>query len=306
MSEPAHPLSNPPVPFAVLGAPRAASPLVFDSPHSWRHWPAAGWPTLATPAQLDTSWDAWVDEIWAEALDGRAPLLAARFHRAYIDANRARDDIDPEMLAGPWTVPLAPSATSRRGMGLIRRTVLPDVPMYGAPLPPHEVRGRLERCYDPYHERLAQLVRSAHAAHGFSVFVDCHSMKSVGNAMNEDNGAARPDLVLGDLEGRTSDPRLFGWVAQALREAGYSVGLNHPYPGQELIRRHGRPAHGRHGLQIEIRRSLYMDEARCEKHAGFGSLVADLGRFVQRLSAALAGELGASLARRPSPPTPEE
>ena len=120
------------------------------------------------------------------------------------------------------------------------------------------------------------------------------------------DGTAPTSIGIAAVGGSSDSRRLSVDLRGANEVFDYSVGLNHPYPGQELIRRHGRPAHGQHGLQIEIRRSLYMDEARCEKHAGFGSLVADLGRFVQRLSAALAGKLGASLARRPSPSTPEE
>lgn len=280
---------------AVVGPVDAASPLVFDSPHSWRLWPADGSATAVTQAQLDTSWDAWVDELWAEAIGGAAPLLAARFHRAYIDANRARDDIDTTMLSEPWPGPVAPAATSRRGMGLIRREVLPGVPMYRGQLAVADVRARLQHCYDPYHARLARLVERAHAAHGFSVHIDCHSMKSVGNAMNEDHGAPRPDMVVSDFEGRTADGQLVQWVVQALRGLGYSVGVNQPYRGGELVRRHGRPATGRHSLQIEIKRALYMDEARFERHAGFRHLARDLGRVVRQLRTMLDRELGARL-----------
>jgi N-formylglutamate deformylase len=170
--------------------------------------------------------------------------LSARFHRAYIDANRARDDIDPALLHEAWPGPLAPGATSRRGMGLIRRDALPGVPMYAQPLSVEDVRSRIERCYDPYHAQLADMVEAAHAAHGFSVHIDCHSMKSVGNAMNEDDGAPRPDFVVSDLHGRCADARLRDWVVQALRASGCSVGVNDPYRGGELVRRHVRPAVG--------------------------------------------------------------
>ncbi len=63
-------------------------PLVVDTPHSWKTWPSMQ-STSATSSELMTSWDAFVDELWALALQQRAPLLSANFHRAYIDANRA-------------------------------------------------------------------------------------------------------------------------------------------------------------------------------------------------------------------------
>lgn len=264
-----------------------ASPLVFDSPHSWGQWPEGGTPTQAPAHALATTWDAWIDELWATAAQGRAPVLAARFHRSFIDANRARDDIDAGLLDGPWPEPLSPGAACLRGMGLIRRLALPDVPMYAAPLPVAEVRARITDYYDPYHQTLADLIEAAHANFGLSVHIDCHSMKSVGNGMNVDAGQARPDMVVSNLAGRTSEAFLLRWVVQHLRSLGYRVQANHPYQGAELVRRHGRPAEGRHSLQIEINRAVYMNEARLERHDGFERLARDLGTLVATLDEGL-------------------
>ncbi len=256
------------------------SPLVLDSPHSWRDWPEDAPAPRVPPEALWTGWDAWIDELWATASRGRAPVLAARFQRGYIDANRARDDIDVAMLAGPWPGPVNPGAACHRGMGLIRKLALPGMPLYDAPLSVAEVQGRITRCYDPYHQALARLIDEAHAEFGVSVHIDCHSMKSVGNGMNVDAGQPRPDMVVSDLAGRASDPFLLRWVVQHLRSLGYRAQANHPYQGAELVRRYGRPAEGRHSLQIEINRALYMDEARFERHAGFDRLARDLGTLV--------------------------
>src|SRR3546814_14538853 len=87
-------------------------------------------------------------------------------------------------------------------------------------------------------------------------------MKSVGTAITPDGpGAARPDMVIGDLEGQSCDPAFTAFVAGRLRALGYSVAVNHPYKGAEIIRAHGRPADGRHSLPIEIKRALYMNQA---------------------------------------------
>lgn len=269
-------------PFEVLSPHAAdASPLVFDSPHSWPHWPA-GVPTIAPAEALRSSCDAWVDELWVGAIDGRAPLLAARFHRSYIDVNRASDDIDPALLAGSWPGPLNPGDRSRRGFGLLRRLALPDVPVYAQPLSVQDVQQRLERFYMPYHARLAALIDAAHGRHGAVLHINCHSMKSVGTAMNEDAGRPRPDIVLSDLDGRSAGPRILEWMSEPLRECGYSVQLNDPYRGEEILRRHGRPTLGRFSVQIELKRSLYMDEQQFVRHEGFRHLVADLGTCIGR------------------------
>lgn len=264
-----------------------ASPLVFDSPHSWGEWPEGGTPTQAPPEALASTWDAWIDELWGAASRGRAPVLAARFHRSFIDANRARDDIDADLLDGTWPEPLNPGAACLRGMGLIRRLALPDVPMYAAPLPLAEVQGRIADYYDPYHQALSDLIEAAHARFGLSVHVDCHSMKSVGNRMNVDAGQARPDMVVSDRMGQACDPFLLRWAVSLLRGLGYRVQVNHPYQGAELVRRHGRPDRGRSSLQIEINRALYMDEKRLARHEGFDRLARDLSVFVEQLDTGL-------------------
>ena len=298
-SVPPTPLADP-APFHFAGAGRAGdSPLVFDSPHSWRDWPAEGTPLAAPLQALDTSCDVWVDALWATAVRGRAPVLAARFHRTFIDANRARDDIDVELLDGSWPGVARPSGACRRGMGLIRRLVLPGLPVYATRLPVAEVQARIARYYDPYHAQLEALIDAAHAAFGVSCHIDCHSMKSVGNGMNIDAGQERPDMVVSDLEGQASDPFLLRWVATTLRGLGYRVQVNHPYRGAELVRRHGRPVAGRHSLQVEINRALYMDEVRVERHAGFDRLAQDLGTLVDALDTGLRTELYPSRATRP-------
>lgn len=276
-------------PYVVSGASASpTSPLVFDSPHSWPHWRKDGPPTAAPAQALRTACDAWVDTLWNEAIDGRAPMLAARFHRTYIDANRARDDIDPELLDRPWPSPLNPSDKSRRGFGLLRRLALPGVAMYDRKLTVEDVEQRIRRCYDPYHTKLAALIDAAHARHGIVLHIDCHSMKSVGNAMNEDCGRPRPDIVVSDLDGASADGLLVRWMAAVLTRRGLRVQINQPYRGGELIRRHARPSCGRHSVQIEINRALYMDEQRFVRTPGYHQLVAHLKAFVAQLPRGLA------------------
>ena len=53
----------------------------------------------------------------------------------------------------------------------------------------------------------------------------------------------------------------------------------------ELVRRYSEPGAGRHSLQVEINRALYMDEERVCKSDGFERLQHTLGE----LTAAIAG-----------------
>ena len=51
------------------------------------------------------------------------------------------------------------------------------------------------------------------------------------------------------------------------------------------MRKHGRPAESRHSLQIEIKRTLYMDEETLEPNAGSRASRRDLARLTATLAA---------------------
>ncbi|WKW12741.1 N-formylglutamate amidohydrolase [Pseudogemmatithrix spongiicola] len=273
------------IPFRIHEPAGAPSPIVVDSPHSGLEMPE-DFGTIATLDALRTTWDAFVDELWADAPAHGATLVAASFPRAYIDVNRREDDLDPALLATPWPTPLAPTDYSRRGMGLIRRLALPEVPMYAAPLAVEAVEARLVRYYRPYREALRARIAACRATHGIAIYLDAHSMKSRGNAMNVDADAARPDVVVSDRHGTTADPRVTAFVADRFRSQGYSVQLNDPYQGGDLVRSFGAPADGVHAVQVEVNRARYMDEAAFTKSQEFAALRAACGDCVRALATA--------------------
>ena len=85
--------------------------------------------------------------------------------------------------------------------------------------------------------------------------------------------------------GPTPDGVIEARQIERLREMGYSVQLNHPFKGAELVERFGRPWQGRHSLQIEVNRGLYMDEDRIEKHDGFEALKGSIERLMDDICA---------------------
>jgi N-formylglutamate deformylase len=253
--------------YVVSPAIGRPAPVVIDSPHSGFTFPD-GWAPSAPLAALRTTWDAHVDRLWAHAPSHGAVLLAAQFPRAFCDVNRAEDDLDPAVLDAPWPSPLRPTSYSQRGMGLIRRLALPDEPIYAAPLRVREVEARIARFYRPYRAALRALLEEARAVDGFVWHVNCHSMKSVGNAMNLDAGAPRPDIVVSDGRGTTANPAWTARIAAWFTARGYRTAVNDPYQGGDLVRAFGAPAAGVHSVQIEVNRALYMDEASTVPHEG--------------------------------------
>lgn len=280
-------------PPVLVHEPRGArAPIVVDSPHSGMAWPPDFSPT-ASRAAIQTTWDAFVDELWADAPSAGATLIAATFPRVYVDVNRAADDIDPELLADAWPAPLTPTDYTRRGMGLIRRNALPTVPMYDRLLRVDEVQHRIDAYYRPYRTELKAHLDALHAEFGTVWHIDCHSMKSRGNAMNIDNGSTRPDLVVSDRHGTTADPAETAWVAAWFGARGFSVQVNVPYQGGDLVRSTGAPSHGRHSVQIELNRALYMDEAAFARGPRFDEIRALCGDFIAALAARIGSVPGA-------------
>jgi N-formylglutamate deformylase len=258
-------------------------PLVFDSPHSGILYPDDFRFACPLPV-LRTAEDTYVDELYGAAPEFGAALLAACFPRSYIDVNRALSDIDPALIDGAWPERIEPGEKTRLGMGLIRRLAKPELPVYDRKLSVAEVAARIERCYRPYHAALDEICDRLHEKFGIVRYVDCHSMPSEGNAMSSDPGAKRADFVLGDRDGTSCGRELTEFVARVLKGRGYDVRINDPYKGVELVRRHGRPAAGRHALQIEVNRALYMDERTQRKTANFEHLKADITHLVEALA----------------------
>jgi len=260
--------------------PRAgAVPLVLDSPHSGAVYPDDFAYCCPLPV-LRRAEDSFVDELYEAAPAHGATLIAALFPRSYIDVNRAADDLDPGVMAGALPPYLVPRPTTR--VGLVRRHAQPGVPIYDRKLAPDEVLARIERYHAPYHRVLDDSCDGLHREFGALWHVNCHSMPSHGNRGKGYKGE-HGDFVLGDRDGTTCAPEFTDFVARFLRGRGYDVRINEGYKGVEIVRRHGRPADNRHSLQIEVDRSLYLDQKTLEKLPGFDELKADLARLVAAL-----------------------
>ena len=87
--------------------------------------------------------------------------------------------------------------------------------------------------------------------------------------------------MLGDRDGTTCDPAFTEFVRTTLVAMGYVVRVNDPYKGVELVRAYSDPLRGRHSLQVEINKRLYMDEAARRKHDGFEALQRNLQQMIE-------------------------
>lgn len=276
--------------FVVHGGGGQSTPFVFCSPHSGRIYPQCFLDaSRLPPRQLRKSEDCFVDELFAGAADLGAPMIAARFPRAFVDVNREPYELDPELIDGP--LPAFANVRSVRvagGLGTIARIVADQEEIYRERLPIAVVMQRIEQLYGPFHEALSSLVSGTCGHYGMAFLIDCHSMPS--SAVG-DNTPQRPDFVLGDRFGTSCDGRLTRCFRDRLAALGYSVQINRPYAGGFITEHYGRPRHAVHALQVEINRGLYMDERTLEKSPGFADLQDDLIRVTEALIRDLPGRL---------------
>jgi len=275
-------ISGPP-PFEVMAPLRQTLPLVFNSPHSGRHYPEAFLKaSRLDPTAIRRSEDTFVEELFAPAVAHGSPLLKANFPRAWLDVNREPYELDPKMFDG--SLPAYANVRSIRvagGLGTIARIVSETEEIYSGPLCVEEGLARIDGVYKPYHRTLRELVLATHALFGFAVLIDCHSMPS---SVRGTPNRLRPDIVLGDRYGTSCAGELTDIVAHSLTRLGYSVSRNKPYAGGFITEHYGQPVRGLHAMQIEVNRGLYMDEQRFAKTAGFTRLAADLEGVIGSLA----------------------
>lgn len=264
-----------------------ATPVVLDSPHSGVDYPA-DFGHCCDLALLRSAEDTHVEKLYDFAPGLGVAWIEALFPRSYLDANRNVTEIDTTLFDSPWPGSIETDARAlakvRLGKGLVWRCTDEGVPIYDRQLTVEEVQSRIAGCWKPYHAAVAQAIAQAHAKHGYSIHVNCHSMPAVAGDYSTDfPGLAHADFVVGDRDGTSADPRLSVLVCRHLESLGYSVSYNHPYKGVELVRRYGDPARQRHSIQLEINRRLYMSEQTFELTDGVVKLRADLRSLVMRL-----------------------
>jgi N-formylglutamate amidohydrolase len=272
-------------PFEILSPEEWTAPAVFNSPHSGRDFPEDFLRQSRLPRHtLRKSEDCFVDELFLSCVAHGAPMLRARVPRSYIDLNREPYELDPRMFSGE--LPGYANTSSPRvagGLGTIPRIVSEGEEIYRGRIDFGEARRRIEQIYLPYHRTLSALTNAVLSKAGEVLLVDCHSMPASASTHVTPQVAGGVDVVLGDRFGASCAEDISGFVEDQLRSSGLRVLRNKPYAGGFITQNHGAPHRGQHALQIEINRSLYMNEVTLEKTSGFH----DMRAILEKLSGAL-------------------
>ena len=266
---------------------RAESCVVFASPHSGSVYPPDMMrKTILSALMVRSSEDAFVDQFFDTAPQHGAAFIKATVSRAYIDLNRSPDELDPALIEGVRKQGHNPRVAS--GLGVIPRVVANGRAIYRGKLGFSEAKDRLEHYWHPYHKALQGVLDAAMRYHGQAVLIDCHSMPREAVDSVARTGARRPDIVLGDRFGAAAAGSVVDRVESAFRAQGFEVARNAPFAGAYITQAYGRPVRGQHAVQVEIDRSLYMNEKTIQPNGDFDAVqrairlaVAEISRIGQ-------------------------
>ncbi len=269
-------------PFTLLRPSERTSAVVFASPHSACDYPE--WfvrRSLLDAHTIRSSEDAFVDKLFESAPRYGAPFLVAGAPRAFLDLNRDFNELDPALIRGVSKATHNPRVAS--GLGVIPRVVSNGRPIYEGKMPLAEAEARIEKYWRPYHTQLQALLDESRETFGRAILIDCHSMPHEAVNSVARSGLSRPEIVLGDRFGASAETEIVDEIESIFAGAGLRVARNAPFAGAYVTRHYGRPARKQHAIQIEIDRSLYLDEKRILPNSNFESFKALIDTVVAQL-----------------------
>ena len=263
-------------------------PLIIDSPHSGTEYPL-DFNHQADFAQLRQAEDSYVDELYKHVSSIGGVFLDAKFPRSYIDPNRSENDFILEDLHeknnSACEIKFKPTIKSQLGIGLVWLKIPPNgEPMYKDKITLKQLMHRVNTYHRPYHKILKNILDNTYKKFGNFYHVNAHSMQNQATAMSDQSqGTKRPDFVIGDREGTSCKRRFTDLIVDFLKSLNYSVDVNYPYKGMELVRAYSDPLQNKNSVQIEVNRKLYMNEETREKIDNFKILKQDLKKLINEI-----------------------
>jgi N-formylglutamate deformylase len=177
------------------------------------------------------------------------------------------------------------------GLGVIPRVVANGRAIYRGKISRAEAEARIAQVWHPYHAALDGLMSEAQRAFGEAVLLDFHSMPHEALDGVARPGRPRPQVVLGDRFGASAATEVVDVLEDAFLSEGLSVIRNAPFAGAFVTQQYGRPSRGRHAVQIEIDRALYMNERLLRPSGNFDAMKRIITSVIDRVIAARPGRV---------------
>ena len=246
------------------------SGVVFALPHSGRDYGVSFLnQSILDQLSIRSSEDAFLDQLIVGIEKYGSPKIIANAPRAFIDLNRSTDELDPALISGIKNNIKNPRISS--GLGVIPRVVSHGKEIYRGKLSFEQAQSRIKYYWKPYHTDLSNLLQRSQSVFGQSLLIDIHSMPH--EAVSTQSSFIKPpEIVVGDRFGMSSDPEFTNLVISILKQHEFKVAKNTPFAGAFITKHHGKVKKRIHALQLEIDRSLYMDEEKISPNSEFEEL----------------------------------
>lgn len=248
--------------YSLSKAKHKTNNIIYNSPHSGEKFPPGFFSNVAVDLNtLLCSGDSFVDQLFAEASNNGSVLISNLYARSFIDTNRDAFELDPTMISGEITKEIiteSPKVTM--GFGSIAKYAYTRENIYKGKIPFVEILKNIETYYYPVHKKLAELLNEYHDDYGYSLLIDCHSMPSYEFLGHTQTNNRQADIILGDLHGKSCDKAITNYLTQHFQKFDLTVSHNAPFAGGYNTSHYSAPQKNQHAIQIEIKKSLYMNE----------------------------------------------
>lgn len=232
-------------------------PFFVTIPHSGEQIPeSADWLKGLDEVTLMGDVDRFVDQLYQTHLRQlKIPFIKTQWHRYAADLNRLDTDVDCEAVMGNPN----PAGQFPRGFHWVYNTH--NEKILKAPLSLDVHNSLVKQVYEPFHKSIRDFYNRFEKLGFKNIFhCDLHSMPSVGTTQHRDPGERRADVVISDSKGKSCRKEFVDLVIACFEKENFKVKYNWPYFGGRLTEQYGQPEKGHHVVQIELNRSLYMNE----------------------------------------------
>lgn len=260
-------------------------PLILSIPHCGTVFPKEFLAAVAiSEEELRKNEDIYVYDLLKTAIDeGEVPALMMNISRSFIDVNRAKIELDPNMFYDyPKDTISLNQNRSRYGLGIIHKVTASGNPIYNGQISYKEAEKRIKKIYDVYHNRLHELIEKIKAKFGFCLVLDCHSMPSKICSIISEN--PRIDICLGNLFEQSCPNKISFFTENEFVKREYYVSKNRPYSGAYITFNYCEPRKQTYTLQLEVNREIYADENTLSKNDNFQRVRVDLSKIIVNLA----------------------
>ncbi|MDW3646457.1 MAG: N-formylglutamate amidohydrolase [Bacteroidia bacterium] len=204
-------------------------------------------------AAIPDDTDFYLDQLYDFASEIGITIIQARYSRWLIDLNRDPQNVslykDGRMITG-----LCPRVDFK-GNAIYKSTELePDE---------EELNRRKDAYYFPYHKKISEILQGWRKEHTHVLLWDAHSIRAYVKSIQQEKF---PQLILGNNDRKSADGKLIDLALRELGSLGHELTHNHPFKGGYITRSKGDPENGIHALQLEMIKTLYMDDAEILYH----------------------------------------